>query len=551
MLALAVASDSGFPGSRLRASSLAIAALTVAAGFLASRLLGLLRSVLIANSFGTSPELDAYWVAFRLPDLVFQLLAGATLASAFIPTFAGVQAREGEAAAWRLASSVLNLVLLATIAFAIVAFILAPQIVPLLAPGLGEQTGQEEELQSLAIELTRIMLISPVLFAASGMFMGILNARRHFLTPALAPIFYNLSIIGAALVSQDVRVLAAGVVVGAALHLAVQLPDLRLAGMAYHLVAKWSDAAVREVVRLMAPRILGLAAAQVSVYFSAIFFASRLEPGAISAVSFAWLIVMTPIGIIGMAISTAAFPTLAEQAVRENDAFRATLSRTLRLILYLSLPAGVGLALLSKPLVVVLLQRGEFGVESSRLTAEALLFYAPALVAHCGIEIVSRGFYALSDTRTPVAIAVFAMVLNLGLAALLVGPYEVRGLAMAISLAAIYEFIFLFFMLTRRVPGLLDSRLILSTGRFVGATTLMATAVIGVLFALDTLAGLDFERGWDALLTTAIGISVGAVVYALASLVLGIEEMGMVIDRLPGLRRFLPTSRAASSDTPA
>ena len=346
--------------------SLTIAAMIVAAGFLGSRLLGLLRSVIIAQAFGTRPELDAYWVAFRLPDLVFQLLAGATLASAFIPTFAGVRTRDGEAAAWRLASSVLNILLLATAAFALIAYLLAPKLVPLLAPGLGEETGREAELKDLAVHLTRVMLISPVLFAVSGMFMGILNARRHFLMPALAPMFYNLSIIGAALVSKDVNALAVGVVVGAALHLAVQLPDLRYAGMTYRFVADWKDTAVREVGRLMAPRMLGLAATQVNFYFVGIFFASTLSAGAISGLSFAWLITMTPLGVIGMAISTAAFPTLAEQFARNDAAEMSdTLGRALRLILFLSLPAGIGLALLSTPLVVVLLQRGAFDVEST------------------------------------------------------------------------------------------------------------------------------------------------------------------------------------------
>ena len=270
----------------------------------------------------------------------------------------------------------LNLVLIATVVFAVVAFLLAPVLVPLLAPGLGEDTGREAELHDLAVDLTRIMLISPVLFAISGMFMGILNARRHFLTPALAPMFYNLSIIVAALVSDDVRVLAVAVVVGAALHLAVQLPDLEFAGMVYRLVADWSDAAVREVGALMAPRVLGLAATQINFYFIAIFFASRLGEGAISAVSFAWLIVMTPLGVIGMAISTAAFPTLAEQAASDDERLAPTLRSTLRLILFLSLPAGVGLMLLAKPLIVVALQRGAFDVASTDLTAQALLFYA-------------------------------------------------------------------------------------------------------------------------------------------------------------------------------
>ena len=518
--------------SALETPSLAVAALIVAAGFLGSRLLGLLRSVIIAEAFGTRPELDAYWVAFRLPDLVFQLLAGATLASAFIPTFAGVRTRGGEAAAWRLASSVLNLVLVATAAFAVVAFLVAGEIVPLLAPGLGEETGREQELQGLAVDLTRMMLISPVLFAVSGMSMGILNARRRFLTPALAPMLYNLSIIVAALVSTDVRVLGWGVVAGAALHLAVQLPDLRLAGMAYRLAADWRDAAVREVGKLMAPRVLGLAATQVSFYFVAIFFASRLGEGAISAVSFAWLIVMTPLGIIGMAISTAVFPTLAEQAARADAALAPTLGRALRLILFFSLPAGVGLALLAKPLVVVLLQRGAFDVASSGLTAQALVFYAPALFAHSGIEILSRGFYALGDTRTPVGIAVLAMLLNVALAALLVGPLEVRGLALALSLATAVEFSFLLAAIGRRIPGFADAALSGALLRMLLATAALTLTLGACLVLLRDGAGLDFESGGEALAVLAAGTAAGGAAYLAAALALGLEEPRAMAGRL-------------------
>jgi putative peptidoglycan lipid II flippase len=522
---------------RWQTPSLAVAALIVAAGFLGSRLLGLLRSVIIAEAFGTRPELDAYWVAFRLPDLVFQLLAGATLASAFIPTFAGVRARDGEAAAWRLASSVLNLVLLATVAFAVVAFLLAPKLVPLLAPGLGEGTGREAELNDLAVDLTRLMLVSPVLFAVSGMFMGILNARRHFLMPALAPMFYNLSIIVAALVSDDVRALALGVVAGAALHLAIQLPDLRAAGMVYSLVANWRDAAVREVGRLMAPRMLGLAATQINFYFVAIFFASTLTAGAISGLSFAWLITMTPLGVIGMAISTAAFPTLADQAAREDAAALGdTLSRALRLILFLSLPAGIGLALLSKPLVVVLLQRGAFDEESTRVTAQALLFYAPALFAHSGIEILSRGFYALGDTRTPVTVAVAAMLINVALAATLVGPLEVRGVALALSLATVLEFAALYALAAGRVPALSDREMRSGLARMALACAFMAAAGGACLAALVYGAGLDLDDGIEALAAVVICAAAGALIYAAVSMALGVGEVGVLLKRLQALR---------------
>jgi putative peptidoglycan lipid II flippase len=517
---------------RGQTQSLFIAALIVAAGFLGSRLLGLLRSVIIAGRFGTSPELDAYWVAFRLPDLVFTLLAGATLASAFIPTFAKVQTRRGEAEAWRLASSVLNLVLLATVVLAALAFLLAPYIVPLVAPGLGEETGRQEELRALAVRLTRVMLVSPILFSISGMFMGILNARRHFLAPALAPMMYNLAIIGAALVSTDVEVLAIGVVVGAALHLLVQLPDLRMAGMAYSFAADWRDAAVREVGALMAPRILGLAAVQINFYFVGIFFASRLTDGAISAVNYAWLIVMTPLGIIGMAISTAVFPTLADQAARNEGEMARTLSQSLRVILFLSLPSGILLALLAEPVVVVLLQRGQFDAASTALTSDALRFYALSLFAATSVEIISRGYYALSDTRTPVLFAILGMALNVALAAALVGPLEVRGIALALSISTTAEAVLLYVFLSRRIPGIGLQALGGPVLRLGAATAVMTAAVAIVLVALDDAVAVDAR-------TTAGGVIVLAACglaalgsYGAAAVALGSGEVRLVIERL-------------------
>ncbi len=530
--------DEGSGGASAFATrSLTIAALIVATGFLGSRLLGLLRSVIIAQAFGTRPELDAYWVAFRLPDVVFQLLAGATLASAFIPTFASVRARHGEESAWRLASSVLNLVLAATAVFAVVAFILAPKLVPLMAPGLGEGTGREAELKDLAVQLTRIMLVSPVLFAVSGMFMGILNARRHFLTTSLAPMFYNLSIIVAALISSDVKALAVGVVVGAALHLAVQLPDLRLAGMAYKLVADWRDRAVREVGTLMAPRVLGLAATQVNFYFIGIFFASTLSAGAISGLSFAWLIVMTPLGLIGMAISTAAFPTLAELAATGDAALAPTLRGALRLIVFLSLPAGIGLTLLATPIVVVLLQRGEFDVSSTHVTANALMFYAPALVAHSGIEILSRGFYAQGDTRTPVGVAVIGMLVNLTLAALLVGPLKLEGVALALSVATTVECTLLFTGLVIKMPEIVEGGLVSGLMRMAMATAIMGAVVAVCYIGLTHGASMDVHRGVDALTVVAACAAAGAVVYLGAARVLALEEPSMLLRRAGGLRR--------------
>jgi putative peptidoglycan lipid II flippase len=303
--------------------------------------------------------------------------------------------------------------------------------------------------------------------------------------------------------------------------------------MVYSLMADWKDAAVREVGRLMAPRMLGLAATQINFYFVGIFFASTLTAGAISGLSFAWLITMTPLGIVGMAISTAAFPTLADQAAqRDSEGMADTLGRALRLILFLSLPAGIGLALLAKPLVVVLLQRGAFDAESTRVTAQALLFYAPALFAHSGIEIVSRGFYALGDTKTPVTIAVASMLINVALAATLVGPLEVRGLALALSVATTLEFVLLYALVAKRIPGLISAEMQSALLKMVLACGAMAAAAGGCLALLHYGTSLDLEQGVQALVAVVVCAGVGGLVYAGASAALGLEEMRVLLGRL-------------------
>jgi putative peptidoglycan lipid II flippase len=530
----AIAAPPDLPSSAGR-PSLAVATAIVAAGFLGSRLLGVVRSVAIAHAFGTSPELSAYWVAFRLPDLIFQLLAGATLGSAFIPTFARLLNKEGEESAWRLASSVLNLVFLATIVFALLGFLLAPLLVPAMAPGLGQDTGQQAELRSLAVNLTRLMMLSPVLFAVSGMFMGILNARHHFLFPAIAPMVYNLAIIIGALFSDNVHVLAAAVVIGAGLHLVVQVPALAIAGMRWRPVADWRDAAVREVGRLMAPRVLGLAAFQFNLLITT-FFASRVSDEAISGVNYAWLIVMTPLGLFGMAISTAVFPRMAEQAVHNAGELRRTLEQSLRLILFLTLPAAVALMILAHPLVTFLFQHGAFTKSSTDITQAALLFYAIGLTGHAAIEILSRGFYSLSDTRTPVAFAIVSLVTNLILSAILVGPLGVRGLALSVSLATLLEAALLFWTLRGRLEGLDLPAIGWSVGRTALATVLMAEAIGLYLVLLHQAGHFDFSSTIDAFLALAGGGLLGGAVFAGAARALRSEEAELMLRRLPRLR---------------
>lgn len=510
-----------------RGGGLLIAAAIVAFGFIGSRLLGVVRTAAIAEAFGTAPELAAYNVAFRVPDLIFQVLAGATLGSAFIPVFARLYRKDGEAAAWRLASNVLNLITLATAALCVIAFVLAPVLVPLIAPGLGEDIGREEELTGKAVELTRLMLLSPLLFSVSGMLTGMLNARQQFFLPALAPMLYNLAIIFGALVLAGpwgVEGLAIGVVVGAGLHLLVQVPGLIRERMRYSFTFDWRDPAVREVGRLMGPRVIGLAAAQFNFVITTSFFASKVGGEAINALTYAWLLAQLPLALFGMALSTAVFPRLAEQVADEDlEALRATVSRVLRAIMFLTIPAAIGLAMLRIPATATLLERGEFTASDTAITAAALGWFCLGVVPQAGIEIHSRGFYALGDTRTPVALAVVALGVNLVLSTLLWERFEVRGLAFAVSAASWVEWVLLYALYARRtgsdiLPDLRAIALFSLCGAVMalvlavafrpfetgGVATQVVIAVSGAIAGLAVYAGLamlfrvpELEEAWS------------------------------------------------------
>jgi len=522
----APASPPAAPASR--AGGLAIAAAIVAFGFLGSRLLGVLRTVAIAEAFGSSPELDAYWVAFRIPDLIFQVLAGATLGSAFIPVFARVYRREGEERAWRLASNVLNLITVSTAVLCLVAFAFAPLLVPLLAPGLGDDIGRHDELTEKAVSLTRLMLLSPLLFSISGMVTGILNARRAFFLPALAPMVYNLAIIlGAVLLSGPFGVegLAVGVVAGAGLHLATQLPGLVRERMRYSWSFDWRDSPVREVGRLMGPRVIGLAAAQLNFIITT-YFASKVGAAAISNLTYAWLLAGLPLALFGMALSTAVFPTLAEHSADENmDALRETVSKVLRVIMFLTIPAAIGLALLRGPATVLLLQRDEFTAADAAITASALGWYCLGIIPQAGIEIHSRGFYALGDTRSPVILAVGAVIVNFVLSAALWGRFEHEGLAFSVSAASWAEWLLLWRAYGRRTGATAAPDL-----AHIARISLAAAAM--ALFMAVGFSRYEHATMAQNAVTAIAGAAAGGLTYAAAAAWLRLPELSEAVRRL-------------------
>lgn len=492
---------------------IARAAGTVMAFFVLSRAAGLAREMIIGARFGTSADLDAYLAAFRLPDLLFQLVAGGALGSAFIPVFTQRLLNEGRAPAWRLASSVINLILLIMTILALLAALLAqPLVATVIAPGFTPAQ------QALTAYLMRWMLIAAVIFGVSGICMGILNACQHFWLPALAPLLYNLAIIvGAWLLAPrwGVSGLVIGVVVGASAHLLVQLPGLQRQGLRYVPTLGLDDPAVREVGRLMAPRVLGLAAVQINFLINTIL-ASALPAGSLAALNYGWLLMLLPQGILAQGIATAAFPTFAAQAARgAAQEMRQTLTAILRALLATTIPASVGLILLGAPLVRLLLERGAFDARSTQLVTYALSFYALGLVAHSIVEVVSRAYYAVHDTWTPVAVGLAAMAANAALSLALRGPLSYGGLALANTLATTGEMVALVLLLRRRLGGL-DLR------PLGGTAARSASAAACMAFVLHWWGnGGGQGAAWWSVIS---GVTLGAAVYGAMFVVVAPQE---------------------------
>lgn len=539
VVAQAGTSPSPNASPRANARGLASAAILVMVLFVLSRVTGLLREVIIGNQFGTSAELDAYLAAFRVPDILFQLVAGGALGSAFIPTFAQYWAKEPQTdasvrAAWQLFSRTLNLVVLILVVLAGLAALWAePLVAWVIAPGF------DPVQQHLTAMLMRGMLISTVIFGASGLIMGVLNALQHFLLPAFAPVLYNLAIIGGAwFLGPRIGIygLVVGAVAGAVAHFLVQLPALWRRQARYTLELSLRDPGVREVMRLMGPRILGLLFVQLHFLVNTIL-ASGLAAGSLSALNYAWLLMLLPLGIFAQAIATVIFPTFANQvATGQREAMRASFTLILRLVIFLTLPAAVGLWVLDVPLVRMLFEHGKFDPRSTALVVFALHFYALGLISHAIVEIGVRVFYALHDTWTPVLVGVGAMALNVVLSLLLVGTLQHGGLALANSTATTLEMLLLLGLLNRRMGGLQMVALGKSLLRNGVAAGVMALVVWGGVRWLQSFSALDAVVSvWLAALG---GMALAVVSYGVAALLLQSAEARWLLQLF--LRRVRP-----------
>ena len=520
---------------------IARAAGTVMLAFVISQLMGLLRSILVARAFGASAELSSFIAANRVSETLFTLLAGGVLSSAFIPTFTTFLTRNDKKSAWRLASAVANLITIILGTLALLAAIFAPQIARyLLVPGFADDPG----LLKLTVDLLRIQLGSVIIFALGGLVMGILNAHQIFLIPALTPALYQIGLIFGVLAlapGMGIYGLAYGVLLGSCLYLLLQVPTLIKHGARYSATFGRQMPAVREVLRLMGPRIFGAAIVQLNFWVNIWLGSQMPDKGSVASLSYGFALMMMAEGVIAQSIAIAAMPTLSAQyALGKLDDLRDSLAASLRGVILLALPAALGLILLRVPIISMLYQHGEFNAHSTQLVAWALLWYASGLIFHSVLEVLARSYYAMHDTKTPVLVGATAMGLNVGLSFLFVAMFNKigwmphGGLALANSLATALETTTLVILMRTRLKGIHGMELAKGTAVSVGGTLAMSAVLVIWLFVMKGQPGTLFING----LRTLGGLALGGAIYAIVLSLLRIPELrrlvGVVKQRLFG-----------------
>lgn len=505
--------------------------LLLMAATLASRVLGLFREIVLAAQFGTADEAAAYQAAFRIPDTLYLLIIGGALGSALIPVFSGFLGKGETARAWQLANSVVNWALLSLAVVAGITWLFAPFIVDtVLAPGFNPQ------LTTLTVDLTRLLLVQPFFLGLGGIALALLNSHSRFIWPALAPLVYNLLIIGGALFLTGpfgIFGVVYGVLAGSVLYLAVQLPALFKLGFYWRPGLEQAEG-FRAVAVALGPRLLGQAAFQLN-FFVATNLGSQLVDGSqrVAAFGYAYQLFMLPHGIFALSVATVAFPLMSRQlGANDRAGMKETLTRSLRQIFFFTLPAAMGLGLLSTWIVRTLFEAGKFDTRSTELVSMALFCFSFGLVAYGVVEILTRAFYALQDTFTPVIVALLTVALNFVLSLLLVGPLLHAGLALALALSTTGEMILLWWLLRRKIGPLApaEGSLLLPVLKIIVAADAMGLALFG---ATRLIGQWEFGGKFGVLFQTIGLVAVGACVYALAAYLLKIDELRGAV------RRFL------------
>ncbi|MFA5074080.1 MAG: murein biosynthesis integral membrane protein MurJ [Nitrospirota bacterium] len=458
---------------------IAKAAGIVGGATLASRIMGYLRDMAMSWAFGTTMAADAFYVAYRIPNLLRELLAEGSMSAAFIPVFTETLARESKENAKRLANAVFARLLVILTVLTILGVMLAPFLVQLIAFGWAFKAEYYDKYL-LGVTLTRIMLPYLLFIGLAALAMGMLNSLRSFLTPALSPVMLNVMtiisiVISSQVLSEPILGVAVGVVLGGLCQFLIQIPALKKQDMMIRPHVQPSHPGVKKIGRLALPILVSSSVNQINIVISTIF-ASFLVTGSITYLFYGMRFIHFPLGIFGIAIATAVLPSLSAQAVRnETRDFRETLSLGLRLVFFIMFPAMVGLITLRIPIINLLLEHGQFDRLSTNGTAIALLYYAVGLWAFAGVRIVAQAFYALQDTRTPVKIAFLALITNILLSTVFILWTDLAhgGLALANSLSAMLNIGFLSIQLRKKIGRMDGKKILISLFKIIPASCVM------------------------------------------------------------------------------
>jgi len=513
-------------------NSITSAAIIVAAASMASRLLGIFRDRILAGEFGAGDTLDIYYAAFRIPDLVFNLLVLGALSAGFIPVFTALCRRQsllkkifrrGDASqeeSWYVANAVINLLgaLLIVVSAAFIFF--APELTRLITPGF---SGEKQEL---TIALTRIMFLSPFFLGLSSVFGGILQSFKRFFVYSLAPIMYNIGIIIGALYFVPVwgiYGLAYGVVLGALLHFLIQVPTTFSLGYRYYPVFDWRNHQVRQIIKMMVPRTLALAINQINLVVVTII-ASLLAAGSLAVFNLANNLQSFPVGIFGISFAVAAFPTLAELA-GSQAALVKNFSKVLRQIIFFILPATVFILTLRVQIIRLIFGSGQFDWEDTILTMNTLTFFSLSLFAQAALPLLTRMFYARKNSLTPFWAGLGASVVNIILSWWLGQRLGIAGLALAFSLSTIFNFALLWLILKVEIGELDEWNVLYSTLKISAASIGAGLAVQAMKLIIGSSALVDMHRFWGVLTQAAVAGIFGLGIFILMCWVMRSEEL--------------------------
>ncbi len=454
-----------------------------------SRIFGFIRDMVVAAFFGAGLTTDAFFVAFRIPNLLRRLLAEGSLTVSFVPVFTEYLRNKTREEALELANITFTALSIILVVVSLLGVLFSPLIVTIMAPGFVRMPAQYD----LAVFLTRLMFPYILLISLVALCMGILNSLRHFAAPALSPVVLNLAMILAALTlrgffREPVVALAVGVMAGGVLQLAMQLPFLIRMGVRLKPDFHFRHPGVKRIGMLMLPASFGAAIYQINIFIGTIL-ASLLPAGSVSYLYYADRIVELPLGVFAIAVGTATLPSFSDQVAQGRiEELKRTISFSLRLILFITIPATVALIVLRVPIISVLFQRGEFSAQATVLTAQALLCYAVGLWAFSVIRIIVSAFYSLQDTRSPMKAAIVALIVNAVFSVALMFPLKHGGIALATSIASAVNVGMLWVILKRRVGTILDSEFTRSVGKTSLASLVMGAAIfiIGLLYPWHT-----------------------------------------------------------------